>query len=110
MTAAFSGRKILLELGKWKSRKASPKGIPESNSKKEIGDHLTAAGYDPADFDYCYLVDEKDSYPFSSSHMVTCSYRELPENLECFLCRSTGDRAVIFDYHRHRGPRIARRG
>ena len=111
MTVAFSAKQILLELRRWKSRKvpATHSEDKMSNSKKEIGEHLISEGFSPSEFIFSYLIDTGMESPAGAAHMVTCSYKDLPENLECFLCRAVGQRAVIYDYHRHRVPRIARR-
>ena len=111
MTVAFSAKQILLELRRWKSREApaAQPGDKSPNFKKEIGEHLASEGFSPSEFVFSYLIDTGIESPAGAAHMGSCSFKDLPENLECFLCRAVGQRAVIYDYHRHRVPRIARR-
>jgi hypothetical protein len=111
MTLAFSAKQILLELRRWKSKKGSADNHRDKmpDSKMEIREHLISEGFNPSEFMFSYLIESGIESPAGAAHMVTCAFNELPENLECFLCHAVGNRAVIYDYHRHRGPRIARR-
>jgi hypothetical protein len=76
---------------------------PEMSSREEVTRYLSLLGFKPSDFVFSYVPERASEDREAVSRR--CRFEDLPENLDCFLCRAI-DGSMMFDYCRYQSPQF----